>query len=220
MIIFDKVAKTYHGHNLTKRIFSNLSFQIAPGESIGVCGANGAGKSTLLRLIAGVEYPTAGRITRTMSTSWPIGFSSCFQMNVTGADNVRFIARIYQQDEKALLDYVEDFAQLGAYLDQPVMTYSSGMVARLAFGTSLAIRFDCYLVDEVAAAGDARFRRKCDEALLERRDNATLIMTSHDPYMLEHYCTKGAVVYGGALTFFDSIVEACEVHHALQMRSA
>jgi capsular polysaccharide transport system ATP-binding protein len=220
MIIFDKVAKTYHSRGLTKRIYSNLSFQIAPGESIGICGANGAGKSTLLRMIAGVEYPTEGRITRTMSTSWPIGFTSCFQSSVTGADNVRFIARIYNQDERAMLDYVEDFAQLGAYLDQPVETYSSGMVARLAFGTSLAISFDCYLVDEVTAAGDARFRRKCDEALLERRNNSSLIMISHDPYTLEHYCKKGAVVYGGTLTFFDTITEACEVHHALQMRAA
>jgi capsular polysaccharide transport system ATP-binding protein len=220
MITFDKVSKTYYGRGLTKRIYSNLSFKINPGESIGICGANGAGKSTLLRMIAGVEYPTAGRITRTMSTSWPIGFASCFQMHVTGADNVRFIARIYNQDEQAMLDYVEDFAQLGAYLHQPVQTYSSGMVARLAFGTSLAISFDCYLVDEVTAAGDARFRRKCDAALIERRDNATIIMTSHDPYTLEHYCKKGAVVYGGTLTFFDTITEACEVHHALQMRSA
>lgn len=219
-IIFDKVAKTYRTGKLTNRVFNDLSFEIAAGESIGICGANGAGKSTLLRLVAGAEYPTAGRIFRNMSTSWPIGFTSCFQMGITGADNVRFIARIYRQDEQAVLDYVEDFAQLGVYLHQPVLTYSSGMVARLAFGTSLAINFDCYIVDEVAAAGDARFRRRCDEALLERRDNATLIMTSHDPYMLEHYCTRGAVVYGGTLTFFDSVTEACEVHHALQMRSA
>ena len=219
MITFDRVTKSYHGHGLTKHIYSDLSFTISPGESIGVCGANGAGKSTLLRMIAGVEHPTSGRIRRSISTSWPIGFASCFQMNVTGADNVRFIARIYRQDEEEMLDFVEDFAQLGVYMHQPVQTYSSGMVARLAFGTSLAIKFDCYLVDEVTAAGDARFRRKCDEALLERRDNATLIMTSHDPYMLEHYCTKGAVVYGGTITFFDTVGEACEVHHALQMRS-
>ena len=220
MIAFENVSKTYRGHHLRKQVFSNLNFTIQPGESIGICGANGAGKSTLLRLIAGIEFPTAGRIVRNMSTSWPIGFASCFQPHLTGADNVRFIARIYQQDEAALLDFVEDFAQLGVYLNQPVASYSSGMVARLAFGTSLSIRFDCYLVDEITAAGDARFRRKCDEALLERRDNATLIMTSHDPYTLEHYCARGAVLYCGSLVFFDTIIEACEVHHALQMRSA
>lgn len=220
MIVFENVSKVYEARNLTNRVFSDLSFRIEPGDSIGICGANGAGKSTLLRLIAGVEHPTGGQITRSMSTSWPIGYASCFQLNVSGADNARFIARIYQQDEAQLLAFVEDFAQLGVYMQQPVMTYSSGMIARLAFGVSLAIRFDCYLVDEVTAAGDARFRRKCDEALLERRDNATLIMTSHDPYTLSHYCTKGAVVYGGVLAFFDSVTEACDVHHAMQMRSA
>lgn len=220
MILAENISKEYHSGRLTKRIFSNLSFRIERGESIGVCGANGAGKSTLLRLIGGVEMPTAGRIVRTMTTSWPVGFSSCFQAGITGADNIRFIARIYNRNEEELLDFVEDFAQLGGYMHQPVNTYSSGMMARLAFGVSLAIHFDCYLIDEVTAVGDARFRRKCEEALIERRNNATLIMTSHDPYTLEHYCTKGAVVYGGNLTFFDSVAEACEVHHALQMRAA
>jgi capsular polysaccharide transport system ATP-binding protein len=220
MILAENVSKIYQSHRFTKRIFSNLSFRIEPGDSVGVCGANGAGKSTLLRLISGAEQPTSGRIVRTMTTSWPVGFASCFQMNLTGADNVRFIARVYQQDERKIVDFVEDFAELGVYLEQPVATYSTGMIARLAFGVSLAINFDCYLVDEVTAAGDARFRRKCDEALLERRTNATLIMTSHDPYTLEHYCTKGAVLYCGNLTFFDSVAEACEVHHALQMRGA
>jgi capsular polysaccharide transport system ATP-binding protein len=217
MIEFDKVTKTYHTRGLHRRVFSDLSFQIERGESLAICGANGAGKSTLLRLISGVEHPSSGHIRRTMKTSWPIGFTSCFEMSMTGADNARFIARIYQQDEQEVLDYVENFAQLGVYLRQPVSTYSSGMVSRLAFGVSLAISFDCYLVDEVAAAGDVRFRRRCEEELMARRDKGTLIMTSHDPYMLEQYCTRGAVLYSGALIFFDTVAEACNVHHALQM---
>lgn len=218
MIEFQNVTKTYHSRGLKRRVFSDLSFRINPGESLAICGANGAGKSTLLRLIAGVEHPSTGHIARSMRTSWPIGFTSCFQMSMTGADNARFIARVYQQDEEEVLDYVEDFAQLGVYMRQPVSTYSSGMVSRLAFGISLAISFDCYLVDEVAAAGDVRFRRRCEEELMARRNNGTLIMTSHDPYMLEQYCTHGAVLYSGALVFFDTVAEACEVHHALQMQ--
>ncbi len=218
MIEFQKVSKTYHTRGLRRRVFSDLSFRIEPGDSLAICGANGAGKSTLLRLIAGVEHPSGGAIRRSMKTSWPIGFASCFDMGVTGADNARFIARIYDQDEKEVLAYVEDFAQLGVYLRQPVKTYSSGMVSRLAFGISLAISFDCYLVDEVAAAGDVRFRKRCEEELMARRDQGTLIMTSHDPYMLEHYCTRGAVLYSGALVFFDTVAEACNMHHALQMR--
>jgi capsular polysaccharide transport system ATP-binding protein len=220
MISFYDVSKTYEIGRFRKLVFSNLNFDIRPNESIAICGANGAGKSTLLRLIAGIEYPSGGEVVRSMTTSWPIGFASCFLMNMTGADNARFIARIYRQDERDVLEYVEEFAQLGAYLNQPVNSYSSGMVARLAFGISLAIEFDCYIVDEVTAAGDARFRRRCEEALLARRDSGALIMTSHDPYTLEHYCTRGAVLYGGCLTFYDSVAEACEIHHALQMAGA
>jgi len=220
VISFENVSKTYESRGLKHQVLSDLNFQVEPGESLAICGANGAGKSTLLRLIAGIEYPTSGRIKRTMRTSWPIGFSSCFQMSMTGADNARFIARIYQHDEEEVLAYVEDFAQLGHFMNQPVEHYSSGMVSRLAFGVSLAIRFDCYIVDEVTAAGDVRFRRRCEAELLDRRDSATLIMTSHEPNVLEQYCTRGAVIYGGALTFYDTVAEACEVHHALQMRGA
>jgi capsular polysaccharide transport system ATP-binding protein len=220
MIEFRDVEKTYHIRKFAKQVFTNLTFRIDQGDSIGICGANGAGKSTLMRLIAGVEQPTGGTITRTMTTSWPIGYASCFQSSLTGADNARFIARIYGRDEQELLDYVEDFAQLGPYFHQPVNTYSAGMQARLAFGVSLAIDFQCYLVDEVTGAGDERFRIRCEEALLHRRDTATLIMISHDPGTLRQYCRRGAVVYGGTLVFYDTIEEASEVHHRLQLRAA
>ena len=220
MIEFQEVSKVYNLRGLQKTVFRNVSFKIDRGDSIGICGANGAGKSTLMRLISGVEYPTSGNVHKSMTTSWPIGYASSFDGKLTGADNVRFIARIYRQDERKVLEYVEDFAQLGPFFHQPVMTYSAGMTARLAFGASLAIRFDCYLIDEVTAAGDARFRQRCEDALNERRDNGTIIMISHDPYTLQHYCKRGAVLFGGTLTFYDTVAEACEVHHALQMRVA
>ena len=218
MIEFEDVSKSYASRGLSRLVFAGASFRIEPGDSLAICGANGAGKSTLLRLIAGIEHPTSGRITRHMRTSWPLGLASCFQMGMTGADNARFIARIYRQDERAILAYVEDFAQLGVYMDQPVQTYSTGMVSRLAFGVSLAIDFECIIVDEVTAVGDTRFRRRCEDELMARRDRATLVMTSHDPAVLQQYCRRGAVLYAGALTVFDTAAEACEVHHALQMR--
>lgn len=218
MIRFDAVSKTYHVRNFEKPVLRDLNFEIAPGESIGICGANGAGKSTLMRLIAGVEEPTAGRVSRSMSTSWPIGYGNCFQSSLTGADNARFVARIYRRPTEELLAFVQDFAQLGPYLYQPVRTYSAGMSARLAFGISLAIDFDCYLVDEVTAVGDERFRRKCEDALIARRESGTLIMISHDPYTLRQYCSRGAVLYAGSLAFFDTMEEACDVHHGLQAR--
>ncbi len=220
MIEFDAVSKAYHVRKFSKQVFVDLSFVIQRGVSIGICGANGAGKSTLMRLIAGVEKPSSGKVTRRMSTSWPIGYANCFQTGLTGADNTRFISRIYNRDEKALLEFVEDFAQLGAYLYQPVNTYSAGMAARLAFGISLAIDFECYLIDEVTAAGDERFRARSEEALIERRDRATLLMTSHDTGMLRAFCQRGAVLYGGALVFYDTIDEACDVHHRLQLRGS
>lgn len=219
MIRFENVGKTYHGRKFEKTVFSDLSFTIAKGEAVGICGANGAGKSTLMRLISGVEPPTTGTITRTMTTSWPIGYASCFQSSLTGADNARFIARVYNRDEQELLDYVEDFAQLGVYFRQPVKTYSAGMAARLAFGISLAIEFECYLVDEITGAGDERFRARSEAALASRRDNATLIMISHDPNTLRAYCQRGAVLFGGSLIHFDDVSEACEVHSRLQARN-
>lgn len=219
MIRFDHVSKSYHIGKFEKLVFADLNFTIEKGDSIGICGANGAGKSTLMRLIAGVEQPSGGKITRSMSTSWPIGYGNVFQSTLTGADNARFISRIYNRPEKEMLDFVEDFAQLGAYLWKPVNTYSAGMGARLAFGISLAIEFDCYLVDEVTAAGDERFRRRSEEALIARRDNATLVMISHDQNTLRSYCRRGAVLYGGALVHYDTIDEACAVHHQLQSRN-
>jgi capsular polysaccharide transport system ATP-binding protein len=218
VIRFDNVSKIYHGRKFEKRVFSGLSFTITKGEAIGICGANGAGKSTLMRLISGVEQPTAGTVTRKMTTSWPIGYANCFQSSLTGADNARFIARVYNRPEQELLDYVEDFAQLGSYFRQPVKTYSAGMSARLAFGVSLAVEFDCYLVDEITAAGDERFRARSEAALAARREKGTLIMISHDPHTLAAYCTRGAVLYGGSLIHFDNVNEAWEVHSRLQGR--
>lgn len=220
MICFRNVSKTYHIRRFRKEVLRDLSFVIPRRSSLGICGANGAGKSTLLRLIAGVEHPTTGRVTRGMSVSWPIGYSSAFQGSLTGADNVRFIARIYRRPEKELLAFVEDFAQLGDYFRQPVKTYSSGMSGRLAFGVSLAIDFDCYLVDEVTGAGDERFRERCYQELRARRDRAALVMVSHDPGTLRQYCRTGAVLKDGRLSFFDSIDEAIEVHLADQRQSA
>lgn len=220
MISFEHVSKSYHIRDFEKQVFSDLNFTIERGDSIGICGANGAGKSTLMRLIAGVEQPTSGRITRNMTTSWPIGYGNCFQASLTGADNARFISRIYNRPEKELLAFVEDFAQLGSYLYQPVSAYSAGMAARLAFGISLAVEFDCYLVDEVTAAGDERFRKRSEDALIARRDKATLVMISHDANTLRSYCRRGAVVYGGTIIQFDSVDEACEMHHRLQARAA
>ncbi len=174
-----------------------------------------------MKIIAGFEHPTSGLVDRGgLSISWPIGYTSCFQSSLTGADNARFIARIYRRDVGPLLDFVEDFAQLGPYFRQPIKTYSAGMSARLAFGISLAIEFDVYLVDEVTGAGDARFRERCHEALMYRRRTGTLIMVSHDMATLKAFCTRGAVLHEGRLTVFEDLEEAIETHIKLQSAAA
>lgn len=218
MIRFEHVSKTYKLRRFRKEVLRDINFELQRGDALAVCGANGAGKSTLMRLIAGVESASSGKITRGMSTSWPIGYTSCFQSSLTGADNARFIARIYGQSIEKVLTYVQDFAQLGPYFHQPIHTYSAGMNARLAFGISLAIDFECFLVDEVTAAGDERFRERCHDALIERRNRATLVMISHDPFTLRQYCSRGAVVHGGGIQMFNTVDEALDVHHFNQSR--
>src|SRR5690606_21100756 len=129
--------------------------------NIAVIGRNGAGKSTLLRLVAGTLRPDRGEIRRHGRVSWPMGFSGAFHPALTGRQNARFVARIYGVDTDRLVADVADFAELGEFLDMPFQTYSAGMRARLAFGVSLAVSFDCYLVDEITAVGDAAFQDKC-----------------------------------------------------------
>ncbi|MDG2533785.1 ATP-binding cassette domain-containing protein [Sphingomonas sp. HITSZ_GF] len=215
MIRFDRVAKSYPLRGGGRRtVLESASFRIVPGQSIGICGHNGAGKTTLLRLIAGVEKPSAGTIERDMRVSWPIGYASSFQSSLSGADNVRFIARIYRRPVEEVLGFVEDFAELGDYLFMPIRTYSAGMLARLAFAASLAVDFDCYLIDEVIAAGDERFRARCHAALMERRRKASLVLVSHDMQTLRDYCDTGAVLEGGQLNFYDHIEEAIARHFA------
>jgi capsular polysaccharide transport system ATP-binding protein len=220
MIEFENVNKIYHGRNFQKHVLRDVSFTLTRGTSLGICGGNGAGKSTLLRLIAGVEHPSSGRIRRNGTISWPIGYSSAFQSSLTGADNARFIARIHGLPLEETLDFVNDFAELGSYFRMPVKTYSAGMAARLAFAISLAIDFDCYLVDEVVAAGDARFRQRCHDALLERLKESSLVMVSHDIHTLREYCTSGAVLNDGQLSRYDTVSEAIDVHFASQMAPA
>jgi len=214
VIRFDKVCKRFRTRSGTHTVLSDVSLRLDRGDALGICGHNGAGKSTLLRLIAGVEQPSSGKIVRSGSVSWPIGYASAFQSSLTGADNVRFIARIYQRPVKDTLAFVDDFAELGQYLAMPIRTYSAGMMARLAFAASLAVDFDCYLVDEITAAGDARFRQRCEDALMARRETGTLVMVSHDPHTLRQYCTTGALVGEGRVDLFDTIDQAVDRHFA------
>jgi capsular polysaccharide transport system ATP-binding protein len=178
-------------------------------------GVNGSGKSTTLRLIAGIELPNSGRIRRSVRVSWPLGFTSGFHHLMTGRDNVKFVARVYGADIRRVIDFVEDFSELGEYMDVAVKTYSSGMMARLAFALSMAIDFDCYLIDEITGVGDARFQMRCKVAFDQRRKNSDLIVVSHSMGTIKDYCDCGAVLVDGQLMMFNSVDQAIEVYNRL-----
>lgn len=212
MIIFDNVTKFFPTQVGARYIVRDINLTIPRGTSVGLLGRNGAGKSTLLKMLAGSLDPDRGRIERYGRISFPLGFSGSFHPGLSGAQNVRFVARIYGVDTLALLQYVEEFAELGDYLHEPVMGYSSGMRARLAFGVSMGIAFDYYLIDELTAVGDATFRAKCRAVFDERLKGADVIMASHSVGTLRSYCTTGIVLEGGQMTFYEDINEAIEVH--------
>ena len=175
MIQFENVRKSYRTKDAPKVILKNLTLTL-PHANVGILGSNGSGKSTLLRLIAGTEAPDAGLITRTGRISWPLGFAGSFNGSLSGAENCLFVARIYGQDTEYVLDYVREFSELGSFFRMPVNSYSSGMRARLAFGVSMAIAFDYYLVDEITAVGDAQFQQKCQQTFREKLSNSRIIM--------------------------------------------
>lgn len=199
MIRLTNVCKDYETKAGPRRVLNNINLTINPGERIGILGRNGAGKSTLVRLISGAEPPTRGMIERTMSVSWPLAFSGGFQGSLTGADNVRFICRIYGVAFEPRLEFVRGFSELGIYLNEPVANYSSGMRARLAFAISMTIDFDCYLIDEVIAVGDEAFRERCKQELFEKRREKALLIVSHSHRYLKGNCDRFLLFRDGAV---------------------
>jgi capsular polysaccharide transport system ATP-binding protein len=215
MIDFYGVRKHYPVGDGYKTILRDLSVRL-PKRNIAILGENGAGKSTLLRLIAGSERPDDGDILRHVKVSFPLGFAGSFNGSLTGNENARFVARIYGQDTEYVLEFVREFSQLGEHLSMPVRTYSSGMRARLAFGVSLAIDFECYLVDEITAVGDSRFQKLSKAAFKKKLERANMIMVSHSNNTLRDYCDMGAVLHEGRLTLYDELKDAIAQHEANQ----
>jgi len=210
MIRLDNVRKVYPTRFGKKLVLDGISFELQRGERLGVLGRNGAGKSTMVRLISGAERPTSGTVERSMSVSWPLAFGGAFQYALTGQDNVKFISRIYGQDVERNLAFVQEFAELGPYLREPVRTYSSGMRARLAFAISMIIEFDCFLIDEIASVGDARFHARCNYELFEKRGDRAMVIISHDATYVRDHCNRYAVLEQGRLSFFDEFDESYE----------
>ena len=215
MIQLQNVSKFYRVAGHRRMVLRNVNANFTAGSSYGILGINGAGKSTLIRLLAGTEMPNTGRIRRNVRVSWPLGYGGGFHPQMSGRENLKFVARAYGENVREVTEFVEDFAELGDFLEAPVKTYSSGMQARLAFGLSMAVSFDCYLIDEVTSVGDARFASKCAEVFNKRLQNADIIIVSHQMQTILDYCTKGAVVADGNLVFFDDINDAIELYRRM-----
>lgn len=215
MIVCQDLRKSYRTGHGRREVLKGINLTINKGERVALLGRNGAGKSTLIKQIGGVEMPDSGRILRHMSNSWPIGFNGGFQGSLTGFDNARFIARIYGRSYAEMRDFVEDFTELGSALKMPVKTYSSGMRARLAFALSLAIEFDCYLIDEVILVGDQNFQRKCHRELFEKRADRAMVIASHDMNTVQDMCNRALVIHEGAATAYADVAEAIAVYDRL-----
>ena len=210
MITLNGVIKTYPTRHGLSTVLDGIDLKVKPSQKVGILGRNGSGKSTLIRIISGAERPTSGHVERRMSVSWPLAFGGAFQGSLTGLDNLRFICRVYGTTTEDKISFVQEFSELGKYLREPVKTYSSGMRARLAFAISMVVEFDCFLIDEIVAVGDARFHEKCHVELFEKRKDRAMIIVSHDAGYIREHCESVGVLSSGKLTIFDDLDAAYE----------
>lgn len=210
MLQIQNISKSYRINGGSLRVLNNINLEIMYGEKVAILGRNGAGKSTLIRIIGDLEAPDSGRVNRGMSISWPLGFSGGMQGSLTGYDNIAFLCRIYNVDQRDVIDYVLSFTELGHFLKEPVKTYSAGMRGRLNFALSMAFDFDCLLIDEGLTAGDSRFAERCHQALEAKKDCA-ILMVAHAQESIKQFCQKAYVLEDGSLLSFNSMDDA--YHH-------
>lgn len=209
------IIKEYHTEIGVRRVLDNISFRVRKGEKLAILGRNGAGKSTLIQILSGLQKPTSGHIRRGLSMSWPLALGGGFQGEMSGYDNLRFIAKIYEIPLKETFEFVDDFSELGKQLFVPMRFYSDGMRMRLAFALSLAIDFECYLIDEVLLVGDQKFRDKCAKAIFEDRIDRGMILAIHDPSVVRKRCDAALILRKGKARVFDDVSLACDIYETM-----
>lgn len=219
MIRLENLRKSFRYRGSTKHVAKGVTINFPAGKSIALLGRNGAGKSTLLSMLAGSLAPDEGRIVIEGTVSWPVGFQGSFHRDLTGAQNTRFLARVYGVDTDEMMAFVEDFAELGNHFHQPVRTYSSGMRSRLGFGCSMAIHFDWYLVDEVTAVGDAAFKEKSAIVFRERMKQSSSVFVSHSLGDIRRICDAAVVLENGSMRYYRDLEEGI-AQHEKNMRKA
>ncbi len=215
MIRLENLTKSFRIKGERKVVIDNLNLTLPSHTSLALLGRNGAGKSTLLEIIAGISRPDSGRVVTDGTISWPVGLGGSFHRDLTGAENVRFVARIYGVDTDDLVAFVEDFAELGKSYHMPVRSYSSGMRSRLTFGCSMGIKFDTYLVDEVTAVGDKTFKKKSRQIFAERMKTSSAIMVNHNLKEVRKYCNAGIILEHGRAEYFEDLDEAIALHESM-----
>ena len=211
------ITKSYLTPKGRRHVFRDLSLKIPAGKNIGLIGRNGAGKSTLMRLLGGADVPDSGTIVTDKSISWPVGLTGGFQGSMTGRENIKFVSRVYGAEGDVMrqkVAYVQDFAEIGNWIDEPVKTYSSGMRSRLAFGLSMAFDFDYYLIDEVMSVGDAQFKRKCADVFHERLQKSKVVLVSHSMPEIKKLCDVVLLVRDGGIQIYDDVAEGIKAYRA------
>ncbi|ATP43825.1 ABC transporter ATP-binding protein [Pseudomonas putida] len=209
------VTKSYLTPKGRRYVFRNLSLAIPPGKNIGLIGRNGAGKSTLMRLLGGADVPDSGTIATDRSISWPVGLTGGFQGSMTGRDNIKFVCRVYGATGEAMREkvrYVQEFAEIGDWIDEPIKTYSSGMRSRVAFGLSMAFDFDYYLIDEVMSVGDAQFKRKCAKVFKEKLQSSNVVLVSHSMPEIKKLCDVVLLVRDGGIHVYEDVDEGIHAY--------
>lgn len=212
MLGLSGVSHTNRDETRNTMVLNEVSCVISGRRRVALLGGNGAGKSTLLRLLSGAVRPDKGRIHRAGTVSWPIGFVGGFSSDMSGADNVRFLARLYGRDPKSLVSFVEAFADIGQSFRSPWRTYSSGQRSRVSMGAAMGIPFDTYLIDEATSVGDAAFRAKADAYLRDRLRQSGAVIVSHSNETVRTLCDCGLVLHQGRLDFYDDVKDAVGAH--------
>jgi capsular polysaccharide transport system ATP-binding protein len=214
-IVARDIVKEFDTQIGVRRVLDGISFSVGMGERMAILGRNGAGKSTLIQVLSGLQMPTSGTIERGLKMSWPLALGGGFEGELTGYDNVRFVTRVYGVPFRETYDFIEDFTELGRQLHVPVRYYSSGMRMRLAFALSLAIDFECFLIDEVILVGDTRFQEKCHREIFGKRKDRAMILAIHSHEVVKEHCTSALVLKGGRGIVLNDVELASNIYHSL-----
>ena len=205
-------------HQLTW-VLQDVSFQVKPGEALGIIGVNGAGKSTLLKMITGTTQPNAGHIQIEGRVAALLELGMGFHPDFSGRQNVFMAGQLLglgMEELHALMPEIEAFAEIGEYIDHPVRTYSSGMQMRLAFSVATARRPDILIVDEALSVGDAYFQHKSFERIRSfRRDGTTLLIVSHDRSAIQSICDSAILLDGGRMAMHDRPEAVMDYYNAM-----